>query len=86
MWISAAELRRQYKAERKLEREVLREVQRGQAKRNQELSQKAKIAVSRKITALESKIRSQTEAAAMLDCAISNWQREKQGRIKHSLS
>ena len=39
MWISAIELRRQYKAERKLEREALREAQRGQAKRNQELSQ-----------------------------------------------
>lgn len=79
MWISAIELSRQYKAERKLEREALREAQRDQAKRNQELSQKAKIAVSRKITVLEAKIRSQTEAAAILNCAISNWQRERQG-------
>lgn len=73
MLIWAGDVVRKRKEQRKQEREARRE----QDKRDKELRQKARVASARKITALESKIRSQTEAAKRLDCVIINWPKKR---------
>jgi hypothetical protein len=72
-FVRATDLRREYNAQRKREREAQRE----QVKRNRELAKKGLISGPPRLTILEAKTLSQTEAATLLDCVIGQWQSEK---------
>ena len=72
VWICSVDVSRAAKEERRQAKKAQRE----QVKRNQELARKGLISGPPRLTILDTKTLSQTDAATLLDCAIDQWQRE----------
>jgi hypothetical protein len=72
-WVSSLDVIRELKEQRKRDREAQRE----QDKLNRELTKKARVSVARKIALFDAKTLSQMEAATLLDCVISQWQKSE---------
>jgi hypothetical protein len=68
-FISSSEISRKAKEQRKQERKAQRE----QDKLDRERTKKAQVSTSRRVTILETKTLSQTEAATLLHCVINAW-------------